>query len=136
MARARRLAVVLVALASAGAILLASTPPAEKDRTVVLLAINDVYRIEGLRDGSIGGLARVRALRKELEREAPDLLMLHGGDFLFPSFASRMYQGAQMVSAMNSLDGDPKGFDTRMFVTLGNHEFDSRRLREAPVLTR
>ena len=42
--------------------------------------------------------------------------MLHGGDFLFPSFASRMYQG--------------------MFVTLGNHEFDQTRLRKATLLTR
>ncbi|HQZ16404.1 MAG TPA: hypothetical protein PLD86_05965, partial [Vicinamibacteria bacterium] len=93
-----------------------------------LLAINDVYRIEGLQEGTIGGLARVRALRKELEREAPDLLMLHGGDFLFPSFASRMYAGAQMISVLNDLDGDSAAFDPRMFATLGNHEFDQRRL--------
>lgn len=113
-----------------------ASPAPGHDRTAVLLAINDVYRIEGLRDGLIGGLARVRALRKELERETPDLLMLHGGDFLFPSFASRMYQGEQMISVLNNLDGDPAGFDSRMFVTPGNHEFDQRRLRDAPLLTR
>ena len=106
-----------------------------RDRTAVLLAINDVYRIEGLQEGTIGGLARVRALRKELEREAPDLLMLHGGDFLFPSFASRMYAGAQMISVLNDLDGDSAAFDPRMFATLGNHEFDQRRLRDSKILT-
>jgi 2',3'-cyclic-nucleotide 2'-phosphodiesterase (5'-nucleotidase family) len=126
----------LAALLGAGASFQAAAPSPSRggDRTAVLLAINDVYRIEGLQEGTIGGLARVRALRKELEREAPDLLMLHGGDFLFPSFASRMYRGAQMISVLNDLDGDPSAFDPRMFVTLGNHEFDQRRLRESEVL--
>jgi 2',3'-cyclic-nucleotide 2'-phosphodiesterase (5'-nucleotidase family) len=122
------------ALVSVGA-MRPEAPAAKGDRTAVLLAINDVYRIEGLQNGTAGGLARVRTLRLELEREAPDLLMLHGGDFLFPSFASRMYQGQQMVSVMNSLDGNPGAFDKRMFVTLGNHEFDQRRLKDAPLLT-
>ena len=126
----------LAALLGAGASFQAAAPSPSRggDRTAVLLAINDVYRIEGLQEGTIGGLARVRALRKELEREAPDLLMLHGGDFLFPSFASRMYRGAQMISVLNDLDGDPSAFDSRMFVTLGNHEFDQRRLSESAVL--
>ena len=29
-----------------------------------------------------------------------------------------------MIEALNSLDGDAKAFDNRMFVTFGNHEFD------------
>lgn len=131
------LAALLLALPGAGAAPpdAASSPVPARDRTAVLLAINDVYRIEGLQEGTIGGLARVRALRKELEREAPDLLMLHGGDFLFPSFASRMYAGAQMISVLNDLDGDTAAFDPRMFATLGNHEFDQRRLRDSKILT-
>ncbi len=130
------LAASLLALLGAGAVPQTAplVPAPGKDRTAVLLAINDVYRIEGLREGEIGGLARVRTLRKELEREAPDLLMLHGGDFLFPSFASRMYRGEQMISVMNDLDGDPSAFDPRMFVTFGNHEFDQRRLGDAPLV--
>lgn len=110
------------------------SPVSDGDRSAILLAINDVYRIEGLQEGQIGGLARVRALRKELERESPEVLLLHGGDFLFPSFASRMYGGEQMISVMNALDGDPTGFDPHMFVTFGNHEFDKRRLNDAPLL--
>jgi 2',3'-cyclic-nucleotide 2'-phosphodiesterase (5'-nucleotidase family) len=104
------------------------------DRTAVLLAINDVYRIEGLDGGAAGGLARVRSLRRELEREHPDLLVLHAGDLLFPSFASRMYKGEQMIAVLNDLDGDPAAFDPRMFVTLGNHEFEKTKLAEASVL--
>lgn len=110
--------------------------PAQDHRTAVLVAINDVYRIEGVENGAAGGIARVRALRAELEREHPDLLMLHGGDFLFPSFASRMLNGEQMISALNALDGAPEGFDERMFATFGNHEFDKGKMKDAPMLDR
>lgn len=110
-------------------------PSAAADRSTLILAINDVYRIEGLEGGNAGGLARVRALRTELEREAPDLLLLHGGDFLFPSLASRLFKGEQMVSVLNAMDGDAHKFDSRMFVTFGNHEFDQTRLQDAALLS-
>src|SRR5688572_22086571 len=100
----------------------AGAPTAQGERTAVLLTINDVYRIEGVEGGQAGGLARVRTLRKELERDHPDLLLLHAGDFLFPSFASRLYSGEQMVAVLNSLDGNTSAFDSRMFVVFGNHE--------------
>lgn len=119
------LALALGACASPG-----TRPPqaaAPGTRTALILAINDVYRIEGLEEGRVAGLARVRSLRKELEKDHPDLLLLHGGDFLFPSFASRMYNGEQMVSVLNDLDGNPAAFDDRMIVTLGNHEFEKRK---------
>ncbi len=51
----------------------AGSPPSSRaDRTAILLAINDVYRIEGLEDGAVGGLPRVRALRKELEMKVAE----------------------------------------------------------------
>ncbi len=113
----------------------ASAPRAD-GRTAVLLAVNDVYRIEGVENGTVGGMSRVRALRAELEREHPDLLMLHAGDFLFPSFASRMFEGEQMVAAMNLLDGDDTAFDERLFVVFGNHEFDKNKTKNAAMLDR
>ncbi len=97
--------------------------PAVDHGEAVLLSVNDVYRIEGVDDGNGGGLARVRALRRELEREHPDLLIFLAGDFLFPSLLSSMYEGEQMVAGLNRLDGR-RGFDPRFFVTFGNHEFD------------
>ncbi len=111
-------------------------PTALAPRTVTVLAINDVYRIEGLEGGEVGGIARVRALRAELEREDPELLVVHAGDLLFPSFASRRYKGAQMVDVLNRLDGAPKRFDPRFFVTFGNHEFDLKRCDQAADLGR
>lgn len=111
----------------------APTPGA---RTAVLMAINDVYRIEGLEEGRVAGLARVRSLRKELERDHPDMLLLHGGDFLFPSFASRMYSGEQMVAVLNGLDGDTSAFDGRMIAVFGNHELEKGKMKDAPMLAK
>ncbi len=99
---------------------------AEPERKAVILSINDVYRIEGIDSGIAGGMGRVRALRQDLEKTSPDLLFLHAGDFLSPSFLGRTYAGEQMVDVMNIMDGDPAegAFDERMFVAFGNHEFD------------
>lgn len=93
-------------------------------RETAILAINDVYRFAGVDDGRSGGLARVRNLRLELEARYPDLLMLHGGDFLAPSLISRTCEGELMVHALNHLDGEAGMMDDRMFVVFGNHEFD------------
>lgn len=92
-----------------------------------ILQINDTYKIEGLRAGAEGGLARVRTLRKQLEAEGRPVLVLHAGDFLFPSVMSKYLKGAPMVDALNLLDGG-EGFDGRFFVTPGNHEFDHPEL--------
>jgi 2',3'-cyclic-nucleotide 2'-phosphodiesterase (5'-nucleotidase family) len=142
MSRASRLAAPLLLLCLAGcaanrAATPAPPPPAAAapgERTVVLLAINDVYRIEGVDGGTIGSIARVRTLRQELEREHPDLLMLHAGDLLFPSFLSRTFNGQQMIDVLNDLDGDPNGFDARMFAVFGNHEFDKDKMKDAALL--
>ena len=89
-----------------------------------LLQINDTYKIEGLRAGAEGGFGRVRALRAAIEAEGRPVVVLHAGDFLFPSVMSKYLFGAPMVSALNRLDGS-EGFDDRLFVTFGNHEFDN-----------
>lgn len=92
-----------------------------------ILQINDTYKIEGLRAGAEGGMARVRTLRKQIEAEGRPVLLLHAGDFLFPSVMSKYLKGAPMVDALNRLDGKD-GFDERFFVTPGNHEFDNSDL--------
>lgn len=102
--------------------------------TLTLLAVNDVYRIQGINGGRDGGLARLRTLRRELEQTDPQLILLHAGDFLFPSTLSRQFQGEQMVDVMNLLDGDPQAFDPRMVVVFGNHEFDKAGIEDAGLL--
>ncbi len=110
--------------------------PADKEgrRSFTLISVNDIYRIEGLDEGREGGLARLRSLRREIEQEHPDLLLLHAGDLLFPSMLSRLYRGEQMIDAMNLLDGSDGVFDSRLFVTFGNHEFDDGDLEDAKGL--
>lgn len=101
---------------------------------VTLLTLNDVYRIEGVDGGAVGGLARLTALRAEVAVEDPDLLVLHAGDLLFPSLLSRVYDGRQMIDVLNRVDGDPAAFDERFFLVPGNHEFDKSGLKDAALL--
>jgi 5'-nucleotidase len=96
---------------------------AAKVRGLTILQINDTYKIEGLRGGREGGMGRVRRLRQQIEDEGREVILVHAGDLLFPSVMSKYLLGAPMVDALNLLDGSP-GFDDRMFVTFGNHEFD------------
>ena len=95
-------------------------------RQVMVLAINDVYRLDNL--------PYVRTLRKKMEEQHGDVLLLHAGDFLFPSLLSRRFNGEQMIDLLNYLDGDADSFDPHMFIVFGNHEFDKRRLKHASML--
>ena len=99
--------------------------PAVESRFTIL-QINDVYKVEGLEGGRLGGLARVRTLRRQLEAEGRPVLLLHAGDLLFPSVMSKYLRAAPMIRVLNLLDGDPVAFDPRLFVVFGNHEFDDR----------
>jgi hypothetical protein len=55
-------------------------PPA----TVVFAHINDVYEIDAIEGGAIGGMARVATVFDRLRRSGPVVATL-GGDFLSPS---------------------------------------------------
>ncbi len=93
---------------------------------LTLVVINDIYRLDNL--------PYVRTLRAELEKKEGEVLLLHAGDFLFPSLLSQRFNGEQMVDVLNYLDGDGKAFDERMFITFGNHEFEKDKLKHADML--
>ena len=101
------------------------------ERVATILAVNDIYRIAGVGEKQIGGLHRLRTLRKTVEKEAGKVLLLHAGDFLSPSLESRVFKGEQMIDAMNNLDGDPKKFDARMFVDVRQSRVRRLRLQQA-----
>lgn len=137
----------LLALSACGALqhksdpqsTVASAAPPAATTVVAMIAINDVYRIEGTDNGSRGGLARVAWLRQRLEAETGHAVpILHGGDLLSPSLYSLRkvgnFDGEEMVDVMNHLDGDAEKFDSHLFVTVGNHEFDNTRCRQAQGL--
>ena len=94
---------------------------------MTFIHLNDTYRVGAVEDGKRGGFGRVTTIVRELQSEGREVRLLHGGDFLYPSLESQLWDGLQMIEAMNYLDALAP-----MYVTLGNHEFD-RRTPEALV---
>ena len=91
----------------------------------ILVHVTDTYFIEesnvnGILD--LPGFARfcsmIGSIRSNpvIVKNKTPVLVLHGGDFLYPSLMSLYFQGRQMVDAMNLC-----GFN---YCTLGNHDFD------------
>jgi len=112
---ARRMAVALVLFIAA----IFSIAAQEKSRCnvkVTLLQVNDVYQFAPVDQGKSGGLGRVLTLRKAIQQENPNTLLLMAGDTISPSVESITYKGAQMIEAWNAI-----GLD---YATYGNHEFD------------
>ena len=91
------------------------------DDTLTFIHLNDTYRVDSVEEGRRGGFSRVATLVRQLKVQGNDVRMLHGGDFLYPSLESQLWNGEQMVEAMNFLDDLAP-----MYVVPGNHEFDSR----------
>lgn len=83
---------------------------------ITLLQLNDVYQFTPVDGGTRGGFARVMTLKKEIQKESPNMLFLFAGDTISPSVESITYKGSQMIDAWNAL-----GLD---YATFGNHEFD------------
>ena len=103
------------------------------EHTLTFLHMNDTYRLDAVEEGRRGGFSRVATLVRELQAQGRDVRILHAGDFLYPSLESQLWNGEQMVEAMNFLDALAP-----MYVVAGNHEFDPRtpdaviaRVREA-----
>ena len=109
-----------------GLLVLAGCATSNQPTTFRILQLNDVYKIEGLARGELGGLARVRTLRKQLEADGSAVLLLHAGDALYPSVMSKYLEAKPMVDVMNLLDGDSERFDPGLIVGFGNHELDNR----------
>lgn len=88
---------------------------------LIVVQLNDVYRLDALRNGKRGGLARVATLLRQLKTQNPKVpvIVLHAGDFLAPSLESDLFHGTQMIDALNYLDTIAP-----VFVVPGNHEFD------------
>jgi 5'-nucleotidase len=110
----RNLALVLTVILAGVASL--SAQQADCTVRVTLLQVNDVYQFAPVDQGTRGGLARVLTLKKNIEKESPNTLLLLSGDNISPSVESITYKGAQMIDAWNTL-----GLD---YSTFGNHEFD------------
>lgn len=98
-----------------------SAPVSRGDESggITFLHLNDTYRVGDVEDGSRGGFARVATVIRELQAEGRDVHVLHGGDLLSPSLESQIWQGQQMVEALNFIDALAP-----VYLVAGNHEFD------------
>src|SRR5262245_19037927 len=83
---------------------------------VTLLQVNDVYQFAPVDQGKSGGLGRVLTLKKSIQQQNPNTLLLMAGDTISPSVESITYKGSQMIEAWNMA-----GLD---YATFGNHVFD------------
>src|SRR5438477_11663966 len=95
---------------------------AQLPAVVTILHFNDVYEIEPVEAGHVGGLSRVATVLKQLKRTHAPVLSVLAGDYLSPSAIGtavvdgQPLGGRQMVDVLNAL-----GLD---WATFGNHEFD------------
>jgi len=58
---------------------------------------------------------------REAQAEGREVRVLHGGDLLYPSLESQLWNGLQMVEALNYIDALAP-----VYFVAGNHEFDRR----------
>lgn len=89
---------------------------------VDIVQVNDVYEISPLQNDSVGGMARVASLKKQVQEKNFNTLLIVAGDFVSPSIYNTVeidnknIGGMQMIEVMNAAN-----FDLAIF---GNHEFD------------
>ena len=96
-----------------------------KNPETIIIHVADTYFIEETKvygKVDLPGFARFYSLVNGIKSHSVikdnkiPVLILHGGDFLYPSLMSTYFEGKQIVDVMNSCEFD--------YCTLGNHEFD------------
>src|SRR5919106_6197599 len=95
---ARRTALALVLLAVA-ILSIAAQQKQDCSVKVTLLQVNDVYQFAPVDQGTKGGLGRVMTMKKAIQQENPNTLLLMSGDTISPSDESITYKGSQMIDA-------------------------------------
>jgi len=103
------------------AVLFIAALPATALADLTFLHLNDTYRIGDVEDGTRGGFGRVTTVIRRLQAEGRTVRLLHGGDFLYPSLESQLWDGEQMIDAFNYMNALAP-----LIVVPGNHEFDRR----------
>ncbi|MGB5492195.1 MAG: metallophosphoesterase, partial [Woeseiaceae bacterium] len=112
---------ILLVLGLALTISACATAPQTATSALTFVHLNDTYRVGAVEDGNAGGFSRVVTVVRELQSQGRDVRILHGGDFLYPSLESQLWNGLQMVDAFNFMDAVAP-----LYAVSGNHEFDRR----------
>jgi 5'-nucleotidase len=95
--------------------------PEREPPGLTFVHLNDTYRVGAVEDGDAGGFGRVVTVVRGLQASGRDVHILHGGDFLYPSLESQLWNGLQMVDAFNHMNAVAP-----LHAVAGNHEFDRR----------
>lgn len=98
-----------------------SATPVTPSSGLTFFHLNDTYRVGAVEDGTAGGFSRVVTLARAARADGRDVRFLHGGDFLYPSLESQLWNGLQMVDAFNFMNAVAP-----LYAVAGNHEFDRR----------
>ena len=98
---ARRTALALVVLAVT-IFSIAAQQKQDCNVKVTLLQVNDVYQFAPVDQGTKGGLGRVMTMKKAIQQENPNTLLLMAGVAISRSDESITYKGAQMIDAWNA----------------------------------
>lgn len=112
---------ILLILAASLFLLACAGTPQTTSSGLTFIHVNDTYRVGAVEDGTAGGFGRVVTVMREAATEGRDVRVLHGGDFLYPSLESQIWNGLQMVDVMNFVDAVAP-----LYLVAGNHEFDRR----------
>ncbi len=112
---------ILLVLGLALALSACAIAPPSESTGLTFVHLNDTYRVGAVEDGNAGGFSRVVTVVRELQAKGRDVRILHGGDFLYPSLESQLWNGLQMVDAFNFMDAVAP-----LYAVSGNHEFDRR----------
>jgi 2',3'-cyclic-nucleotide 2'-phosphodiesterase (5'-nucleotidase family) len=86
---------------------------------VMIVQLNDTYRVDAVAGGRLGGFGRVATFVKQTKGRGVPTLIVHAGDFIAPSLESRFFRGQQVIDALNYLQRLAP-----LYVVPGNHEFD------------
>jgi 5'-nucleotidase len=101
-----------------------TTKPAPEQSGLTFVHLNDTYRVGDVEDGTAGGFSRALSIVRELQSSGREVRILHGGDFLYPSLESQLWNGQQMIDALNTMDAVAP-----LYLVAGNHEFDRRQAK-------
>lgn len=88
---------------------------------LVIIQLNDTYRVDAVENGRRGGLGRVATLVRQARQQHKEVLIVHAGDIIAPSLESKLFRGQQMVDALNHLHALAP-----VLAVPGNHEFDDK----------
>lgn len=94
-----------------------SVAPAARS-SLRILYFNDAHELNPVQTsgGLLGGVSRMKALIDSIRRDAPEVIVIFGGDLAGGTLGGKLFRGSVMIASLNAM---------RMnYANFGQHEFD------------